>query len=106
MRNTAYAFDLFDYEASGTCEAITDLVAAKGAGFVDAENGDWRLQRKSPLRDAGVLLPWMADGATDLDRNPRLTDRFGKPFAPGALPDIGCYECLERTPYSTTVILR
>ena len=106
QRNTRKTFDLFDYEPSGTCEAITDLVAAKGAGFVDAANGDWRLQRKSPLRDAGLLLPWMADGATDLDGNPRLTDRFGKPFAPGALPDIGCYECQERTPYSTTILLR
>ena len=48
----------------------------------------------------------MVDGATDLDGQARLTDRFGKPFAPGALPDIGCYECQERTPYSTTIILR
>ncbi len=106
QRDTRKTFDLFDYEPSGTCEAITDLVAAKGAGFVDAAHGDWRLQRKSPLRDAGLLLPWMADGATDLDRNPRLTDRFGKPFAPGALPDIGCYECPERVARTTTVILR
>ena len=106
QRDTRKTFDLFDYEPSGTCEAITDLVAAKGAGFVDAAHGDWRLQRKSPLRDAGLLLPWMADGSTDLDGNPRLTDRFGKPFAPDALPDIGCYECQERTPYSTTILLQ
>ena len=105
QRDTRKTFDLFDYEPSGTCEAITDLVAAKGAGFVDAANGDWRLQRKSPLRDAGALLPWMADGATDLDGNPRLTDRFGKPFALGALPDIGCYECQIQTPHGTTLML-
>ena len=105
-RNTAYTFDLFDYEPSGTCAAITDLVAAKGAGFVDAANGDWRLRRRSPLRDAGLLLPWMADGATDLDGNPRLTDRFGKPFAPDALPDIGCYECQERKALGTMVFMR
>ncbi len=104
QRSTSKFFDLFDYEPSGTCEAITDLVDAKGAGFVDAANGDWRLQRKSPLRDAGLLLPWMADGATDLDGNPRLTDHFGKPFATGALPDIGCYECQELTPYSTLIL--
>ena len=48
----------------------------------------------------------MVDGATDLDGQARLTDRFGKPFAPGALPDIGCYECQERTQYSTTILLR
>ena len=106
QRNTRYSFDLFDYEPSGTCEAITDLVAAKGAGFVDAANGDWRLRRRSPLRDAGLPLDWMVPGATDLDGQARLTDRFGKPFAPGALPDIGCYECQERTPYSTTILLR
>ena len=105
QRDKSKTFDLFDYEPSGTCEAITDLVAEKGAGFVDAANGDWRLQRKSPLRDAGLLLPWMADGAADLDGNPRLTDRFGKPFAPGALPDIGCYECQIRTPHGTTLML-
>ena len=105
-RNTAYTFDLFDYEPSGTCEAITDHVAAEGAGFVDAANGDWRLRRRSPLRDAGLPLDWMVPGATDLDGQARLTDRFGKPFAPDALPDIGCYECQERTPYSTTILLR
>ena len=106
QRNTKYSFDLFDYVSSGTCEAITDLVAAKGTGFVDAANGDWRLQRKSPLRDAGVLLPWMTNGTKDLDGNPRLTDRFGKPFTSGALPDIGCYECQIRTPYCTLIVVQ
>lgn len=101
QRNTSKTFDLFKYEPSGTCEAITDLVAEKGAGFVDAANGDWRLRRRSPLRDAGILLDWMVPDATDLDGNPRLTDRFGKPFAPGSLPDIGCYECQIRTPRAT-----
>ena len=37
-----------------------------------------------------------------------LVISFGSvhPFAPDALPDIGCYECQERTPYSTTILLR
>ena len=38
--------------------------------------------------------------------NPRLTDRFGKPFAAGALPDIGCYECQEKTPYKTLILMQ
>ena len=105
-RDTRKTFDLFYYVSSGTCEAITDLVAAKGAGFVDAANGDWRLQRKSPLRDAGMRLDWMVPGTTDLDQNPRLTNRFGKPFAADAHPDIGCYECQVQTPYGTLVLLQ
>ena len=48
----------------------------------------------------------MVDGATDLDGQARLTDRFGKPFAPGALPDIGCYECQERKALGTVVFMR
>lgn len=62
------------------------------AKFVDAEHGDWRLQRKSPLRDAGVKLDWMTAASTDRDQLPRLLDKNGKP-SPTALPDIGCYEC-------------
>ena len=56
--------------------------------------------------DAGILLDWMVPGATDLDQNTRLTDRFGKPFAEGARPDIGCYECQIFTPHATTIMLR
>jgi hypothetical protein len=48
----------------------------------------------------------MVDGATDLDGNPRVTDRFGKPFAEGARSDIGCYECQIFTPHATTIMLR
>jgi len=62
--------------------------------FIDAANGDWHLQRKSPLRDAAMKLDWMT-GATDLDGSPRLMDMNGR-ATPGALPDIGCYECALR----------
>jgi len=61
------------------------------AKLIDPENGDYRLQRRSPLRDAALKMDWMT-GATDLDGNPRLLDKHGYPTA-SALPDIGCYEC-------------
>ena len=60
--------------------------------FVDKANGDFRLKRRSPCRDAGILRDWMADDI-DLDGLPRVvTD--GKTLAenPDALPDMGCYE--------------
>ena len=62
--------------------------------FVDAAAGDYRLKRKSPCREAGVWLDWMA-GAVDLAGNPRVLDRDGR-VSSAALPDIGCYECTER----------
>ena len=52
--------------------------------FVDAANGDYHLQQKSPLRDRGMLLDWMTAGAVDLDGNKRVHLQC---------PDIGCYEC-------------
>ena len=54
--------------------------------FVDAANGDYHLQPKSPLREGGMLLDWMTAGATDLDGNKRVHLEF---------PDIGCYECQD-----------
>ena len=48
----------------------------------------------------------MADTSADFDGNPRLTDRFGKPFATGALPDLGCYECQIQSPYCTLILLQ
>jgi hypothetical protein len=73
---------------------------------VDWTQGDWHLPRKSPLRDAGLLRGWMTDTSADFDGNPRLTDRFGKPFAAGALPDLGCYECQEKGLVPTVIIIR
>lgn len=66
--------------------------------FVDAVNGDFHLQRSSPLRERGMILPWMADG-TDLEGNPRIVSSSGVSYSSdlSALPDIGCYECILRS---------
>ena len=50
--------------------------------FKDFDGGDWTSASKSPLRNNGVLLPWMG-GALDLAGAKRLVGK----------PDIGCYEC-------------
>ena len=101
------AVSLFSLDGSGATTTISEEAnAAKDKLFRDWTHGDWRLQRKSPLRDAGVILPWMTDGAIDLDGNPRLTDKFGKAFASSALPDLGCYECQDITPRATTIMAR
>ena len=98
---------LFSFDPSGTSSNITAAAdAAKTRVFVDWTNGDWRLQRKSPLRDAGLLRSWMGEDATDLDGNPRVTDRFGKAFGSDARPDLGCYECQIFTTHATTIMLR
>lgn len=67
-----------------------DCVFSEAPLFTDAENGDFSLQRKSPLRDAGVTLAWMK-GARDVAGNPRCLDSAGN-ASETALPDIGCYE--------------
>ena len=63
--------------------------------FVNAANRDYHLQRKSPLREKGMLLDWMLADATDLDGNPRVVTPFGIPYSRdvSARPDLGCYEC-------------
>ena len=68
--------------------------------FADAANGNYHLQRKSPLREKGMLLDWMTTGATDLDGRPRVVSFFGIPYSrdPSALPDIGCYEQQDMPP--------
>lgn len=73
-----------------------DCVFDADPRFSDYANGDLTLLRKSPLRDAGLSLGWMA-GAVDLAGNPRLVDSTGRP-SPSATPDIGCYECNMRAP--------
>jgi hypothetical protein len=77
-------------------QAHTDCVFAADPKFIDAANGDFRLQRRSPLRDKGLFEDWM-NGSADLDGNPRLLDRFALE-SPLALPDIGCYECGIKAP--------
>ena len=52
--------------------------------FVDAANGDYRLQTKSPLYNKGTLLDWMTADAVDIEGNTRVFN---------GIPDIGCYEC-------------
>ncbi len=74
--------------------------------FVNAAAGNCRLAVNSQLREKGVLLDWMVPGATDLDGNPRVANLSGRAFAPGALPDIGCFECQERVASGTTVMVR
>ncbi|MBQ9741507.1 MAG: hypothetical protein IJV91_11295, partial [Kiritimatiellae bacterium] len=75
-------------------------VARDNIKFIDAENRDYHLEMRSPLRDKGVMLDWMDAGAKDLDGNPRVVSRHAVPYASdaSALPDIGCYECMIRVP--------
>lgn len=82
---------LQDFDSTGATAAIIAKAKAKGPGFVDEANGDWRLTRKSPLRDAGLNADWMV-GATDLEGKPRLLQLNGK-YSATAIVDLGCYEC-------------
>jgi PKD repeat protein len=63
--------------------------------FVDAANGNYRLQSMSPCIDAGdnSLVP--ADVATDLDGNPRIADGNNDGIE---TVDIGAYESLAPGP--------
>ncbi len=49
--------------------------------FKDFDGGDFTFRSSSPLRDAGMMLPWM-ENALDLAGGNRLVSK----------PDIGCYE--------------
>ncbi|MCR5839444.1 MAG: hypothetical protein K6G94_07405 [Kiritimatiellae bacterium] len=80
----------------GRCIAVT-----RGSHkFIDAANGDYHLEMRSPLREKGMMLDWMTTDAKDLDGNPRVVSRFSIPLCedPFAMPDIGCYECMIRVP--------
>lgn len=50
--------------------------------FVDSENNDYHLTKRSPLRKAGVVTPQLR-GLMDRDGNPRLSN---------GVVDIGCYQ--------------
>ena len=73
----------------------TGLAAIADPLFADPETDDYRPQRRSRVRDAGLAAPWMA-GATDLDGRPRLA---------GASVDVGCYE-LDRISMPTILSAR
>ena len=106
-RGNGASTSLLSLDPGERIAAITAAAdAAKDKLFADWTHGNWRLQRKSPLREAGQPLDWMERNSTDLDGNPRLTNLFGKPFAAGALPDLGCYECQDITPYCTLVMVQ
>ena len=80
----------------GRCIAVT----RGNHKFIDAANGDYHLEMRSPLREKGMMLEWMSADAKDLDGNPRVVSRFCLPRGEdsSAMPDIGCYECMIRVP--------
>ena len=82
---------LQNFDTTGATAAIIAKAKEKGPGFVDKANGDWRLTRKSPLRDAGLNADWMVR-AIDLEGKPRLLQLNGK-YSATATVDLGCYEC-------------
>ncbi len=76
------------YLYPATKDKYSDTVI-NGTAAPNFQEGTWIPSGRSPLRDAGVLLSWMA-GAKDLQRNAN-----GKAFRDrivGTAPDIGCFE--------------
>ncbi len=68
--------------------------------FVDATDGNYRLERGSPATDTGINLPWMI-GAVDLDGNPRIMPGIA---TVQARVDIGAYEIVP--PRGTFFLIR
>ena len=69
------------------CKCVKDL------RFLDAENGNYRLTRRSPAFNAGWADTAYTNrfvGVLDLDKNPRVYEGDGPAKA---IIDIGCYEC-------------
>lgn len=56
----------------------------------------YSLRASSPCVDQAAILDWQDATSVDLAGNPRIV-KAGKPLAedPSALPDMGCYECLQ-----------
>jgi len=64
--------------------------------FIDAASGDYRLLTNSPCIDAGTNA--YAHGSTDLDGNPRISNRtvdMGAYESPGSAPVAGFSGCLD-----------
>lgn len=95
---TFIAFDHSDLQ--GSTEGGVTSVAAQTAPpkFVDAATGNFREAPGSPTIDSGVNDP--ANGATDLDGNPRALPgaiTCAQPNPP-AVTDIGAYEFIPAAP--------
>ena len=72
--------------------------------FVDKAAGNCHV-KGSQTRDRGLILPWMTDGAVDLNGDPRRVNRRGVADAPDALPDRGCYEARRAVPATCALYL-
>lgn len=73
--------------------------------FSDAEHGDWRLRANSRARERGVVLDWLKV-SLDLGGNPRIANLKGAAHVPDALPDLGCFECVERVPNGMMIFIK
>lgn len=88
------------------CFMISD-VPGGDLKFIGVAERNYQLQRTSPLREKGIILPWMSVTATDIIGNLRVVSNKGEPLAvdPSALPDIGCYECVLK-PLGLALIIK
>ena len=82
---------LMGQDVTGESTRIAGLLDQKGPGFVDADNGNYRLTKRSVLIDQGLKTDSIALG-TDLAGSPRCFTVGKVENAPEALPDIGCFE--------------
>ena len=104
LRSLVNEASFFETTLQSLREGVIVIDSAHFLLFANAAAGDYRPSVKSPLREAALPLGWMVPGSTDLDGSPRLVSLRGKPFAPDALPDIGCYECQERKALGTVLL--
>ena len=88
----AYTNCLVEAYTEDVPETHEGCIVGLNPRFVDPASGNYRPRHNSPLRDKGLTLDWMTEGAIDLDGKPRRLDKRGKPTV-SALPDIGSYEC-------------
>jgi hypothetical protein len=94
---TSIAFDHSDLQGKVVGRVTQTAAPAAPPKFVDAAAGNYHQASDSPTIDAGVNDP--ADGATDLDGNPRSLPGFltcGP--EPPAITDIGAFEFVPVAP--------